>query len=66
MPKLLDATHIHLQTDYGLSMRDVDVLISADSGHDIKFDGKLIQGAVAYFDDLCVGGIDRDPKVIVN
>jgi aspartyl-tRNA(Asn)/glutamyl-tRNA(Gln) amidotransferase subunit B len=66
MPELPDATRTRLQTGYGLSTRDVDVLMSADSGRDVKFDGNLARGAVAYFDDLCAGGKDRDPKVVVN
>jgi len=66
MPELPDATRTRLRTDYGLSAGDVDVLMSIDSGRDVKFDGEPSRGAVAYFDELCAGRKLRDPKVVVN
>ena len=63
MPELPDATRIRLLR-HGLSERDVDVLMSVDSGREVGFDGEPgTGGAVAYFDTLSKV---RDPKVVVN
>lgn len=63
MPELPDATRARLLA-LGLSRRDADVLMDVDSGREVKFDGALAPGPVAYFDQISQGG--RDPKVVVN
>lgn len=62
MPELPDATRDRL-LGLGLSQRDADVLMSVDSGRDVRYDGELARGAVGYFDAVARG---RDPKVVVN
>jgi aspartyl-tRNA(Asn)/glutamyl-tRNA(Gln) amidotransferase subunit B len=62
MPELPSATRTRLYA-IGLSVRDIDVLMAVDSGREVRFDGELGQGAVAYFDKVVVG---RHPKVVVN
>ena len=62
MPPLPDATRRRL-LERGLSTRDVDVLMTIDSGREVGFDGELGSGAVAYFDALAT---NRDPKIVVN
>ena len=62
-------TRRRLQERFGLSDRDVEVLLSVDSGKDVNYDAvNAAIGAVAYFDQLCAGGPgnSRDPKVVVN
>jgi aspartyl-tRNA(Asn)/glutamyl-tRNA(Gln) amidotransferase subunit B len=66
VPELPDATRVRLQADYGLSVRDTDVLMTVDAGRDIKFDGEPGNGAVSYFEELCATGKGRDPKAVVN
>ncbi|KAG6866130.1 hypothetical protein C0991_008438 [Blastosporella zonata] len=73
LPELPWKTRERLRTDYGLSERDVDVLLTVDSGRDVPLDGETsgLDSAVAYFDRLCAGhgGKEtgrRDPKVVVN
>ncbi|TFY67655.1 hypothetical protein EVJ58_g1500 [Rhodofomes roseus] len=62
MPELPDATRARL-LGLGLSRRDADVLMDVDSGREVKDDGVLAPGPVAYFDEVSRG---RDPKVVVN
>ncbi|KAG6844528.1 hypothetical protein H0H87_006184 [Tephrocybe sp. NHM501043] len=73
LPELPWMARERLRTSYGLSERDVDVLLTVDSGREISHDGETsgLDGAVAYFDQLCAGrrdkdGVRRDPKVVVN
>ncbi|KAG6861985.1 hypothetical protein C0995_009169 [Termitomyces sp. Mi166 len=74
LPELPWETHKRLKTDYGLSERDIEVLLRVDSGREVQYDGKNSgsnPSAVAYFDRLCAGhgskeGARRDPKVVVN
>ena len=65
MPELPDATRARLREQYGLTTRDIDVLMTIDSGREVGYDGEVGGGAVAYFDQLCAGQ-GRDPKVVVN
>ncbi|KAF5388005.1 hypothetical protein D9615_000728 [Tricholomella constricta] len=74
LPELPWDTQNRLRNQYGLSERDVEVLLNVDSGREVRHDGEAggpEAGAVAYFDRLC-GGRDgetntrRDPKVVVN
>ena len=62
MPKLPAATRERLLCQ-GLTPRDIDVLMSVDAGREVRFDGELGSGAVAYFDAVASG---RDPKAVVN
>ena len=62
MPELPDATRARLLA-LGLSRRDADVLMDVDSGREVKFNGELAPGPIAYFDTISHG---RDPKVVVN
>ena len=62
MPELPDATRARL-LNQGLSQRDVEVLMDVDSGREVRFDGELGHGAVAYFDEVSRG---RDAKAVVN
>ncbi|KAG6330919.1 hypothetical protein ID866_8169 [Astraeus odoratus] len=62
MPALPGETRARLLS-MGLSERDVDVLMTIDAGREVRFDGELGKGAVAYFDSLAQG---RDPKIVVN
>ncbi len=62
MPELPDATRARL-LEQGLSQRDVEVLMDVDSGREVRFDGELGRGAVAYFEEVSRG---RDPKTVVN
>jgi aspartyl-tRNA(Asn)/glutamyl-tRNA(Gln) amidotransferase subunit B len=67
MPELPDATRARLQHAYNLSSRDVDVLMSVDAGRDVRFDGEMGGGAVAYFEEVCAPkALSRDPKAVVN
>ncbi|KAG5654231.1 hypothetical protein H0H81_005918 [Sphagnurus paluster] len=71
LPELPWDTRKRLQSDYGLSERDVEVLLNVDSGREVWYDGESRSaeaGAVAYFDRLCAGtgSTRRDPKVVVN
>ncbi|KAF8231413.1 glutamyl-tRNA amidotransferase [Tricholoma matsutake] len=71
LPELPWDTRNRLQKRYGLSDRDVEVLLSVDSGKEISFDGESVEadaGAIAYFDRLCasIAGNRRDPKMVVN
>ena len=65
MPELPDATRARLRQQYSLTSRDIDVLMTIDSGREVGYDGKVGGGAVAYFDQLCAGQ-RRDPKIVVN
>lgn len=47
----------------GLTPRDIEVLMTVDSGREVGYDGVVGQGAVGYFDAISQG---RDPKVVVN
>lgn len=62
MPELPAATRERLLLQ-GLTPRDIDVLMSVDAGREVRFDGELGSGAVAYFDAVAFG---RDPKAVVN
>ncbi|KAG5725686.1 Aspartyl/glutamyl-tRNA(Asn/Gln) amidotransferase subunit B [Termitomyces sp. T112] len=74
LPELPWETRQRLETDFGLSERDVEVLLRVDSGREVQYDGEISgssSSAVAYFDRLCVGynskeGIRRSPKAVVN
>ncbi|KAG6813033.1 hypothetical protein H0H92_014567 [Tricholoma furcatifolium] len=74
LPELPWETRQRLRTCYGLSERDIDVLLNVDSGREVLCDGETSGtnlGAVAYFDQLCAGHgeknvIQRDPKVVAN
>jgi aspartyl-tRNA(Asn)/glutamyl-tRNA(Gln) amidotransferase subunit B len=64
MPSLISETRTYLQSHYGLSLRDVDALMSLDTGSDVAFDGETLdESAVNYFETVADG---RDPKVVVN
>ncbi|GLB34182.1 putative PET112 [Lyophyllum shimeji] len=74
LPELPWETRERLRSAYGLSERDVDVLLNIDSGRDVSFDGET-QGpnasVIAYFDQLCAeegdeGKRRRDPKAVSN
>ena len=62
MPALPNATRARL-LEQGLSRRDVEVLMDVDSGREVRVDGELGRGTVAYFDEVSRG---RDPKTVVN
>lgn len=62
MPELPDETRARLHHS-GLSQRDANVLMTVDSGRDVRYDGELARGAVGYFDAVAQG---RDSKVVVN
>lgn len=62
MPELPPVTRKRLLSA-GLTAQDVDVLTSVDSGREVKFDGELGAGAVAYFDAVAA---NRDARVVVN
>ncbi|KAG6820678.1 hypothetical protein H0H93_013196 [Arthromyces matolae] len=66
LPELPWDTRKRLKADYSLSDRDIEVLLRVDSGREVQLDGEVntLDGAVQYFDRLCIGG--RDPKVVVN
>jgi len=71
LPELPWDMRKRLQDRYGLSDRDVEVLLSIDSGNDVNFDGRSLEvdiGGLAYFDQLCTGrsGNRRDPKIVAN
>ncbi|KAF8638583.1 hypothetical protein AX17_002125 [Amanita inopinata Kibby_2008] len=62
LPELPNSTRTRLQQQYGLSDRDIEVLLSIDSGRIVPFDGKNPKdidtseiGAVTYFDRVCAG-----------
>ncbi|KAG6900421.1 hypothetical protein C0993_010809 [Termitomyces sp. T159_Od127] len=74
LPELPWETYRRLKVDYGLSERDVEVLMRVDNGGEVQYDGEnssSISSAVAYFDRLCAGhgskeGTRRNPKAVVN
>lgn len=63
MPELPPQTRARLVSQYGLSERDVEVLMSIDSGDDVGVDGDVTGGAVKYFETVAKG---KDAKVVVN
>jgi aspartyl-tRNA(Asn)/glutamyl-tRNA(Gln) amidotransferase subunit B len=65
MPELPHTTRTRLQTQYGLSERDVDVLMAVNAGRGVGYDGEVGGGAVRYFETLCRAG-GKDAKVVVN
>ncbi|KAF8732591.1 hypothetical protein AX14_004192 [Amanita brunnescens Koide BX004] len=71
LPELPHEARQRLQQQYGLSDRDIEVLLTIDSEREVLFDGEDTKnqggpeaGAVAYFDNLCTQ--QRDPKVVIN
>jgi aspartyl-tRNA(Asn)/glutamyl-tRNA(Gln) amidotransferase subunit B len=78
LPELPAVTRARLQAQYGLNERDVDVLLSLESGRDIPYDEELEDDhsrAIAYFERICAGEgkeagsaerSPRDPKVVIN
>lgn len=62
MPALADEIRKQLSLR-GLSPQDIDMLMAVDSGNDVGLDGRLNDGAVAYFEALAK---DRDAKMVVN
>jgi aspartyl-tRNA(Asn)/glutamyl-tRNA(Gln) amidotransferase subunit B len=64
MPELPSALHTRLQSQYGISARDAEVLMFIESGSDVGYDGEAEKGsAVNYFEQVADGG---DPKVAAN
>lgn len=47
----------------GLPDRDINVLLSIDSGAMVGYDGHVNDGAVTYFTEISKG---RSPKVVLN
>ncbi|KXN89467.1 Glutamyl-tRNA(Gln) amidotransferase subunit B, mitochondrial [Leucoagaricus sp. SymC.cos] len=74
LPELPWTTRKRLKETYGLSDRDVEVLVGIDSGREVRYDGEDPgeSGAVRYFDRLVEGvgssqaGKKRDPKIVAN
>ena len=62
MPEIPSKTRTRLLS-LGLSERDVDFLMSVDASREIGFDGTLVPGAVALFDQI---SIRHDPKTALN
>jgi aspartyl-tRNA(Asn)/glutamyl-tRNA(Gln) amidotransferase subunit B len=62
MPALANEIRERLER-HGLSQKDIDVLMTVDSGNEVGFDGQLNHGAVTYFEALTNG---RSSKVVVN
>lgn len=45
----------------------MDVLLNADNGREVAFDGESSGGAVSYFEQLCYDKeIRRNPGVVLN
>jgi aspartyl-tRNA(Asn)/glutamyl-tRNA(Gln) amidotransferase subunit B len=63
MPELPPQTRARLISQYGLSERDIEVLMSIDSGDDVGVDGEVSGGAVRYFETVAKG---QDAKTAVN
>ena len=70
LPELPWEARKRLKEVYGLSERDVDVLLNVDAGREVRFDGEPGDSAVSFFDKLCTtqraAGGRRNPKVVVN
>ncbi|KAK2465978.1 hypothetical protein APHAL10511_001619 [Amanita phalloides] len=71
LPELPHEAHQRLKQRYGLSDRDIEVLLTIESEREIPFDGGNAAdlngsevGAVAFFDKVCAQR--RNPKVVVN
>ncbi|KDQ08250.1 hypothetical protein BOTBODRAFT_59456 [Botryobasidium botryosum FD-172 SS1] len=63
-PALPAVTLARLQSEYGLTLRDAEVLMSIDAGSEVGFDGEPSPGgAVRYFESVAHG---RDAKAAVN
>jgi len=63
-PTLPAVTLARLQSEYGLSPRDAEVLMSIDAGSEVGFDGAPGPGgAVRYFESVARG---REAKAAVN
>ena len=62
MPELPNETRDRL-LKRGLSDRDVDFIMSLDTGRDIGFDGQSGEGLVSYFDKVSEG---RNVKLAFN
>jgi aspartyl-tRNA(Asn)/glutamyl-tRNA(Gln) amidotransferase subunit B len=62
MPALANEIRERLSL-HGLSPQDIDLLMAVDSGNDVGLDGRLNDGAVAYFEALTKG---RGSKMVVN
>lgn len=57
-----------LQTSYGMSSQNADILLKIESVKDVPFDGEDAQtrgSIVKYIDGLCKDS-QRDPKVVFN
>ena len=67
MPELPWQTRKRLLSSYGLSEKNVDVLMKLDSSKDVPVDGdnSATPGPIQFFDELCQGN-KRDPKVAFN
>ncbi|KAF8317016.1 Glutamyl-tRNA amidotransferase B subunit [Cantharellus anzutake] len=64
MPELPHAIRSRLQSQYGISARDTDILMSIESGTDVGFDGEPSRGgAVSYFEQVAK---HCNPKVAIN
>ncbi len=64
MPELPHALRSRLQSQYGISARDADILMSIQSGSDVGFDGEPPKGgAVGYFEEVAKAS---DPKEAIN
>lgn len=64
MPELPHALRSRLQSQYGISAREADIVMSIQSGADVGFDGEPPKGGVVdYFEQVARAS---DPKEAIN
>lgn len=64
MPELPSVLAERLIGQYGLGLRDVEVLMSVSAGDVVGYDGEATStSAVQYFEKVAHG---RDPKIVFN
>jgi aspartyl-tRNA(Asn)/glutamyl-tRNA(Gln) amidotransferase subunit B len=68
LPELPWQTHERLKRAYGLSDKNIEILLKIESVKDVPYDGRGadVKGSiVSYFDALCQRN-NRDPSVVFN
>ncbi|KAH6914684.1 glutamyl-tRNA amidotransferase [Coprinopsis sp. MPI-PUGE-AT-0042] len=68
LPELPWQTHARLKRSYGLSDKNIEILLKIESVKDVPYDGRNadVKGSIVnYFDALCQRK-NRDPSVVFN
>lgn len=63
MPQSPADTSLRLTKEYGLTKRDIQVLMTLDAGNTVGVDGTVNPGVVTMFESIARG---RDPRLAYN